>query len=69
MLLLQVVPAAQLGHRLVKKQCDCNNTMSVIISFKDAGTEDIFNGKKTKKARKTCPEKLWKLAIRKLELT
>ena len=40
----------------------------MILSFKDAGTEDIFNGKKTKKARKTCPEKLWKLAIRKLEL-
>ncbi len=40
----------------------------MILSFKDSGTEDIFNGKRTKKARKSCPEKLWKLARRKLEL-
>ena len=40
----------------------------MILSFKDDGTEDIFNGKKTKSARKSCPEKLWKLARRKLEL-
>ena len=40
----------------------------MILSFKDDGTEDIFNGKRTKKARKSCPEKLWKLARRKLEL-
>ena len=40
----------------------------MILLFKDIGTEDVFNGKKTKRARKTCPEKLWKLARRKLEL-
>ena len=40
----------------------------MILSFKDGGTEDIFNGKRTKKARKSCPEKLWKLTRRRLEL-
>ena len=40
----------------------------MILSFKDGGTEDIFNGKRTKKARKSCPEKLWKIARRKLDL-
>ena len=40
----------------------------MILSFKDDGTEDIFNGKRTKKARKSCPEKLWKIARRKLDL-
>ena len=40
----------------------------MILSFKDGGTEDIFNGKRTKKARKSCPEKLWKIARRKLDI-
>jgi len=40
----------------------------VILSFKDAGTEDVFNGKNTKAARKTCPTSLWKIAARKLDL-
>ena len=40
----------------------------MILSFKDDGTEDIFNGKRTKKARKSCPERLWKIARRKLDL-
>ncbi|MGC9964574.1 MAG: type II toxin-antitoxin system RelE/ParE family toxin [Syntrophobacteraceae bacterium] len=39
----------------------------MIASFKDEGTEDIFNGKNTKAARKTCPESLWKIAARKLD--
>ncbi len=39
----------------------------MIRSFKDAGTEDIFNGENTKTARKTCPESLWKVAARKLD--
>lgn len=39
----------------------------MIISFKDEGTEDIFNGKSTKAARKTCPRPLWKIATRKLD--
>jgi proteic killer suppression protein len=40
----------------------------VIRSFRDAGTEDIFNGFKTKRARGVCPEPAWKIARRKLEL-
>jgi len=39
----------------------------VIQSFKNAGTEDIFNGENTKEARKLCPNSLWKIAARKLD--
>lgn len=39
----------------------------MIVSFKNKGTEDIFNGKSTKVARKTCPESLWKIGVRKLD--
>lgn len=31
------------------------------------GTEDIFNGKNSKEARKVCPQSLWKIASRKLD--
>lgn len=40
----------------------------MIRSFRDAGTEDIFNRADTKRARKVCPPSLWKVARRKLEL-
>ena len=39
----------------------------MIQSFKTAGTEDIFNGRRTKSARSTCPQSLWKIAARKLD--
>jgi proteic killer suppression protein len=39
----------------------------VIRSFRDAGTEDIFNGENTSAARHTCPQSLWKVASRKLD--
>ena len=39
----------------------------MIQSFKNAGTEDIFNGENTKDARKSCPMSLWKAASRKLD--
>lgn len=39
----------------------------MIQSFKDAGTEDVFNGKNTKEARKLLPAALWKIANRKLD--
>ncbi|VAW53826.1 Toxin HigB, partial [hydrothermal vent metagenome] len=39
----------------------------MIISFKNQATEDIFNGKNTKIARKLCPRSLWKVATRKLD--
>ena len=39
----------------------------MIRSFRDGGTEDIFNRADTKRARKVCPSVLWKIARRKLE--
>jgi toxin HigB-1 len=39
----------------------------MIQSFKNAGTEDVFNGKNTVAARRTCPESVWRVAARKLD--
>lgn len=39
----------------------------MIISFRDAGAQDVFNGRATKAARKTCSQRLWRIAVRKLE--
>jgi proteic killer suppression protein len=39
----------------------------VIESFRDVGTEDVFNGRNTKAARQTCPRELWAIAVRKLD--
>ena len=39
----------------------------MIHSFRDTGTEDIFNGRDTRSARSTCPSSLWTVAARKLE--
>jgi proteic killer suppression protein len=39
----------------------------VIQSFKDSGTEHIFNGVNSRGARKKCPESLWRIAVRKLD--
>ncbi len=39
----------------------------MIKAFRNKGTEDIFNGKNSKDARKTCPRSLWKIATRKLD--
>jgi toxin HigB-1 len=38
----------------------------MIVSFRDRGTEDVFNGVSSKAARQTCPQTLWKVAQRKL---
>ena len=40
----------------------------MIVAFRDQGTKDIFNGVNSRAARKTCPETLWKVAARKLDL-
>ena len=40
---------------------------NMIVSFKNQATEDIFNGKNTKAARKLCPQSLWRVATRKLD--
>jgi toxin HigB-1 len=38
-----------------------------IASFANTGTEDIFDGADTRRARRACPEALWRVARRKLE--
>lgn len=39
----------------------------MIVSFTNQGTEDIFDGKRSKQASKICPASLWKVAVRKLD--
>jgi len=39
----------------------------MIESFKDPASEDLFNGRNSKQARKCCPQQLWKIATRKLD--
>ena len=39
-----------------------------IVSFKDDGTRDIFDGVNSRRARRTCPERVWRVARRKLDL-
>ena len=41
-------------------------SVTMIQSFADAGTEDVFNAEDTRAARKTCPRTLWPVAQRKL---
>ena len=39
----------------------------MIGTFKNAGVQDVFNGRNTREARKTCPESFWRVAARKLD--
>lgn len=39
----------------------------MIRSFANDGTEDVFNGRNTKAARRACPRGLWRIAARKLD--
>jgi len=39
----------------------------MIVSFRDSGVEDIFNGRNSRDARSSCPRNLWSVAVRKLE--
>ena len=39
----------------------------MIVSFKDEGTEEVFNGRTTRLARRTCPLSIWAVAQRKLD--
>jgi proteic killer suppression protein len=39
----------------------------MIQSFRNKATEDIFNGKSSKPARKIYPQKIWSVAHRKLD--
>lgn len=39
----------------------------MIRTFRNRGTEDIFDGADTPAARRCCPRKLWPIVIRKLD--
>jgi proteic killer suppression protein len=39
----------------------------VIQRFADQGTEDVFNGKNSARARRSCAQSLWAVAFRKLD--
>jgi len=39
----------------------------MIASFRDSGTEDVFNGRDSRAAAKACPRQLWRIAQRKLD--
>lgn len=39
----------------------------MILSFKDQGTEDNFNGVNSTAARRSCPKQLWGIVGRKLD--
>ena len=39
----------------------------VIVSFRDGGTEDVYNGRTTRMALRTCPLPIWRVAQRKLD--
>ena len=39
----------------------------MILGFADRGTEDVYNGKNTPRARRTCPKQLMDTAYRKLD--
>jgi proteic killer suppression protein len=39
----------------------------MIVSFRDSGVEDIFNGRNSKNALSACPRNLWRIAVRKLD--
>lgn len=40
----------------------------MIQSFKNKGTQDVFNGKNSQQARRICPTSTWSIAARKLDL-
>ena len=39
----------------------------VIVSFRTVGTRDVFDGRDTRAARRTCPLSIWRIARRKLD--
>ena len=40
----------------------------MIVSFKDQASKHLFYGIDSKAARKACPQNLWRIAARKLDL-
>ncbi len=39
----------------------------MITSFLNQASEDVFNGRNTRRARQCCPRTLWRVAARKLD--
>ena len=39
----------------------------MIQSFRNPGTEDVYHGRDTRLARRTCPSSLVRVAVRKLD--
>ena len=39
----------------------------MIQTFRDDASDDFFNGRNTKRARKACPESLWKVQVRRMD--
>ena len=39
----------------------------MIVSFRNSATEDIFDGKASKSARKVLPQNLWRVGSKKLD--
>jgi proteic killer suppression protein len=39
----------------------------VIRSFRNDGTQDVFNDRRSRAARRICPDEIWRVARRKLE--
>lgn len=54
-------------HFKPKKHGTHATIRNMIVSFENQGTEDIFNGKSTKAARKICSVNVWRVAARKLD--
>ena len=40
----------------------------MIVSFRDKGTEDVYNGENTKAARRICPSAIWGVTRRKFDM-
>ncbi len=40
----------------------------MIASFADRATEDVFDGRDSRRARAICPERLWRVARRRLDM-
>lgn len=61
-----VIALACLPYPLEISYIPCYHAI-MVQSFAAAATEDIYNGRNTKRARRTCPREIWAAAARKLD--
>lgn len=47
--------------------CAACYSFLVIQSFRDDASDDLFNGRNTKRAREACPESVWKILTRRMD--